>query len=285
MDAPYIPLNETVFTVELKNKRPIELVDLTSSFMSIGEEYKRFVSLRPEFTEAPDVRLYIKEIKSGSVKADLIALASTTGAVVAPILSDANSVIGFARHLKTAYDYFLGRNSNKPPLHNTEYGNLSNIIEPVAKDNGSQVNFIIQNIDNRTVYQTFKLDYHEANEAQNVIAKERASLKLPNAQPHKKKVLYWYQARNDLLSRAGDRGIIETISPAPVKIEFEDDAAKDAMLHGAANPFLTGYIVDVIVETIQGKPVLYKVVKYHGSVEPPSQPPLDWMTGDPTTSN
>jgi hypothetical protein len=273
-----IPLENTVLTVEINNRKPIELVDLTNSFLSLGEEYKRFIGLHPEFSEAPDVRLYIKEIKTGSVKADLIALATSTGTFVAPLLSDANSVIGFAKHLKTAFDYFLGRAEQKPTLHNTEYGNLSNILEPVAKDNGSQINFITQNIDNRTVYQTFKLDSHEANEAQNLIAKEQLQLKAPETQPHKKKVLYWYQARNDMLSRAGDRGIIESISPSPVKIEFEDEAAKDAMLHGLVNPFLTGYVVDVVVETIQGRPVLYKVVKYHGQVQPPEQNLLEWGT-------
>jgi hypothetical protein len=84
-------------------------------------------------------------------------------------------------------------------------------------------------------------------------------------------VLYWYQARNDATSATGDPGIIESISSAPVKIAFEDEAAKDAMLHGDQNPFLTGYIVDVSVETIQGKPALHKVVGYHGRVEPPEQ--------------
>jgi len=279
MDAPpSIPLENTVLTVEINNKRPIELVDLTSSFLSLGEEYKRFVSLHPEFSEAPDVRLFIKEIRTGSVKADLMALATSTVAMAAPLFSDANSVIGFAKHLKSAYDYFLGKKEDKPALHNTEYGNRSNIIEPIAKDRGSQINFITQN-DNRTnVYLEFNLNSHEANEAQNLITRERLQLKAPETQPHTKKVLYWYQAKNDLFSKTGDRGIIESISPSPVKIEFEDEAAKDAMLHGRQNPFLTGYVVDVSVETIQGRPVLYKVLRYHGQVEPPEQPRLDWGT-------
>jgi hypothetical protein len=272
MDTPQIiPLEDTIFTVEINNKRPIELVDLTSSFLSLGDEYKRFVDLQPEFTEAPDIRLYIQEIRTGSVKADLIALATTAGPAVMPLISGVNSVIGFARHLKTAYEYFLGKTSDKPPLHSAEYSNLSAIVEPVAKDNGSQINFITQNNNHTTVYQTFTLDSHQANEAQNLIARERLKLKAPETQPYRKKVLYWYQARNDPHSRAGDLGIIESISPSPIKIAFEDDAAKDAMLHGMQNPFLVGYVVDVIVETIQGKAVLYKVVGYHGQVMPPEQ--------------
>ncbi|MDX6385765.1 MAG: hypothetical protein QOK48_3338 [Blastocatellia bacterium] len=272
-----IPLEDTILTIEIENKNPVELVDLTNSFLSLGEEYKRFVSSHPEFSEASDVRLYIKEIRTGSVKADLIAIA-TTAAVAIPFVTGANSVIGFAKHLKAAYDYFLGKSDEKPSLQSAEYNNLSSIIEPVAKDRGSQINFITQNDNRTTVYQTFNIDSRQANEAQNLIAKDRLQLKEPQTQPYRKKVLYWYQAKNDLLSRTGDKGIIESISASPVKIEFEDDAAKDAMLHGAQNPFLTGYVVDISVETIQGKPVLYKVLRYHGRVEPAEQDQLNWGT-------
>lgn len=275
----HMPHEDTVLTVEINNNKPIELVDLTSSFLSLGEEFKRFVLTHPtEFAEAPYFRLYIKEIRSGSVKADLVAFATSATPYAMPFFAGANSLIGFAKHLKTAYDYFLGNTDRKPALQNTEYNHLANIIEPVAKDQGSQINFITQNNNHTEIYLSFTLDSHKANEVQNLIAKERLQLKAPETQVYRKKVLYWYQARNDLLSRAGDRGIIESISSSPVKIEFEDDAAKDAMLHGAANPFLTGYIVDVVVETIQSKPVLYKIVGYHGRVEPPEQSSLNWGT-------
>lgn len=267
-----IPLEDTILTVEINNNKPIELVDLTSSFLSIGEEYQRFVASHPGFAEAPNIRLYIKEINTGSIKADLVAIATATAPYAMPFLSGANSVIGFAKHLKSVYDYFLGKtDGEKPVLQNTEYHHLANIIEPVAKDQGSQINFITQNNNHTEVYLAFTLDSHKANEVQNLIARERLQLKAPETTPYRKKVLYWYQARNDLLSRAGDRGIVESISAAPVKIEFEDDAAKDAMLHGLQNPFLTGYVVDIAVETIQGRPVLYKILGYHGRVEPPEQ--------------
>lgn len=282
IESSNIPLADTILTVEINNQNPIELVDLTNSFLSLGEEYKRFVISHPEFSEASDVRLYIKEIRTGSVKADLIAIATLSAPMVIPFISGANSVIGFSKHLKSAYEYFTGKAEKKPQLQSNEYNGLTNIIEPVAKDRGSQMNFITQNINHTTVYQTFTLDSHQANEAQNVINKERLELKAPQTQPYRKKALYWYQAKNDLHSRTGDRGIIESISLSPVKIEFEDEAAKDAMLHGSQNPFLTGYIVDVTVETIQGKPVLYKVVGYHGRIEPPEQNALlEWMEPKP----
>lgn len=262
---PPIPLESTILTVDLKNSQPLELINLTNSFMNLGEEYNRFVLSHPEFGETPGVKLYIREIKSGSIKADLIAIASVTAQGLIPMLGQTNTLIGFAKHLKAAYDYFTGKTEEKPVLHKSELGHLSSIIEPIAKDGGSQLNLIT--VVNNNVVQTFNIDSSEANHAQNAIGNELLSLQESQVRPHTKKVLYWYQARNDTQSRAGDRGIIESISPRPVKIEFDDEKIKDTMLHGVENPFLSGYIVDVLVETIQSKPVLYKVIRYHGPLE------------------
>jgi hypothetical protein len=42
------------------------------------------------------------------------------------------------------------------------------------------------------------------------------------------------------------------------------------------NPLTSGYLVDVAIETIQGKPVLYKILNVHSRVEYPSQSFIDY---------
>jgi len=266
-DESSIPLEATVLTIEIDNKNPVELIDLTNSFLSLGEEYKRFAANHPEYGDPPSVRLYIKEIRAGSIVADLIAIAAIGSQTLLPTLGQVNTVIGFSKHLKAAYDYFTGKSSDKPQLNKNEYGHLSSIIEPVAKDGGSQVNFITTV--NQTVVQTFNLTSPDANAAQNTISRELLQLKEPERKPHHKAVLYWFQARDDTHSKAGDRGIIESISSSPVKIEFEEDVIKDAMLHGLENPFRSAYVVDVNVETINSRPVLYTVTHYHSRFDKP----------------
>ena len=48
--------------IEIKNERPVELVDLTKSFSSAADEYKRF--MLSEYGELPkgDVSLYIQTV-------------------------------------------------------------------------------------------------------------------------------------------------------------------------------------------------------------------------------
>ncbi len=266
-DESSIPLEATVLTIHIDNRNPVELIDLTNSFLSLGEEYKRFAANHPEYGDSPSVRLYIKEIKTGSIIADLVAIAAIGSQTLLPTLGQANTVIGFSRHLKAAYDYFTGKSNEKPELNKTGYGHFSSIVEPIAKDNGSQVNFITTV--NQTVVQTFNITSPDANAAQNSIGRELLQLKEPERKPHHKVVLYWFQARDDTHSKAGDRGIIESISSSSIKIEFEEDAIKEAMLHGLENPFRSAYVVDVNVETINDRPVLYKIIRYHSRFDKP----------------
>jgi hypothetical protein len=43
------------------------------------------------------------------------------------------------------------------------------------------------------------------------------------------------------------------------------------MLLGVENPFMSAYRVDVAVETIGGKPILYKIMNMHERIEIPPQ--------------
>jgi hypothetical protein len=81
--------------------------------------------------------------------------------------------------------------------------------------------------------------------------------------PKERVLLVWYQARTDIKSKVGNKGIIEEISKKPLNITFENEALKEELIHGDINPFRTAYIVDVKVMTVQEKPTVYKILKLH----------------------
>src|SRR5947209_1319467 len=61
---PHILLN-------IETKRPIELGDFVSAFSSIASQYEKFV--RSEYPElAGDAKIYVREVRAGSIEADLI---------------------------------------------------------------------------------------------------------------------------------------------------------------------------------------------------------------------
>ncbi len=244
---------EAMLTVEIKNRRPIELGDFSLSFAALGEEFKRQIeSLEPEVAAA-DVRLYIKEVRSGSVVADLVAIAPHT----LQLLSYTNAVLTFVKHIKSAYDFLAGDAEEKPTLDKVSYQNLSQIVEPIAKDSGSQINIGTVG----TLY--LQVDSQRANAIQNKARKEIEALAEPAKGLHEKVLLRWYQARGDAKSKAGDRAIIESIGKQPVKTICANDAIKSQMVLEDQNPFREAYIVDVMVDTIKGKPALYKLLAVH----------------------
>lgn len=253
-----------VFTVEIQNQQPVELIDLTNSLLSLADEYRRF-SGRQDVADVEDVRLYIKEIRAGSIIADIVALTQN----VLPYVGYATSVINFSIYLTKAYDFLIGRAASKPTeLQKVNYENLSSFVEPVAKDNASQLNCHVTI--NGNVTQQITINSLEANAVQNRAKREISLMKESIIGIKEKELLYWYQARNDPKSKAGDKAVIESIQASPVKVIFNNDEVKSQMIYGE-NPFTSAYVVDVEVGTIKGKPTIYKILNVHERIERPPE--------------
>lgn len=253
-----VNMDEAGLTIEVKNAKPVELLDLTGSLTALANEYMRHLQrIHPE-DSASEVRLYVKEIHSGSIIASLVA--ASPGIIQGA--SYLNTVVSFSTFLKKSYDFLIGKTNEKPDnLDKKTLENLNQIVEPIAKDYGSQLNI---NTVTGNVY--YNITAAEANQAQNGIARLQHSDSAVTTRLHRQVLLYWFQARNDSKSTAGDKGIIESISAAPVKVICASDSIKKDMIFDKENPFKEAYIVDVAIETINDKPMVYKIIEVHDKV-------------------
>lgn len=255
--------NDIRLIVEIKNKEPIELLELTKSLISLASQFNNYASENGEGKEGREAKLYVKEIRTGSVILELVEMA-TIG--ILPFMENANTVVGFASYIKKAYNYFIGKEETKTYLSSTDYRDLSQIINPIANDSGSQLN--ISTTINGNVELHLRIDSLQANAVQNLFEKELKHLKAPavNDEIEKKVLFTWYQARNDMKSIVGNKGKIESISGKPMNVIFEDDGIKDKMLHGD-NPFTTAFVVDAKQQNVNGKLVAYKIISLHESFD------------------
>jgi hypothetical protein len=255
-----MPGKENKLTVRICNQKPIELVDFTECLLGVGQQYIRFLAKNPEIAESKDIRLYVKEVRPGSTIADLIPLAP----YALPIIENANSILGFAGYMLAFGKFLLGKDEKPQNIEKTDYDQFNKIVNPIAKDSSSQFNLTAVINGDVKLNQTFNIGHVEANAIQNGIARQLQMLKAPVERLQKKVLLYWYQARNDPKSKFGDMSIIESISQIPVKTIFAFDALKYEMMFGdKSNPFHYAYIVDVMVDTIQGKAAAYKIIEFH----------------------
>lgn len=249
-------------TIEIKNKHPVELADLAKSMASFADEYRRFVGRDAHF--APDdVKLYVKEIRSGSIVQELVALAP----YALPFAEHAKTIIDYAKWLKELLDWYVGRSEEKPrSVEKNTLQNLSYFVEPVAKDHGAQANIGAINF-NGDVAISFNFNSTDANAAQNALRRELDSMREPVTGLHEQVVMYWAQARNQTDNKAGDKARIESIYAGDVKVTFSTIGMKTKMLHDEPFAFKRAFVVDVAVETIEGRPVLYRVLNLHEVID------------------
>ena len=247
-------------TFEFHNTRPIELLDLTGALFALGEQYRSFVRRRAPELADDDYRLFVKEVRTGSIIADLVSYASQSG-LFAPI---APLVIQYAAELGDWFDFFKGvkdASELKDFLLGTskkDMEQVSQILAPVAKDGGSQLNFIANN--GGVINVVAPVTSMEANAIQNGIRRQINILPESRNGIHPDMVLYWYQVRDDLAKKARDKAVITRLSDKPVKVRFASDEVKNAMTGITGNPFKHLFVVDVDVTEIDGRPVLYLII-------------------------
>lgn len=211
-----IKMSEAKLTIKIENKRPIEITDFTDSFNSLANQYYKYLSENESFKLNQDTKLYIKEIRSGSIITELSDLVP----LVLPFVENSNSVIEFTGFLKKGFDYFLGKTEEKPKEFDLkDCNNFNNIIKPIAKDNGSNVLFNGDwNFENITV--NFNFNSVEANAIQNGIQREKENLKEPTKNIQHKVLFYWDSAKYDEKSKSVDKGYIDSVSFKSLRVSF-----------------------------------------------------------------
>lgn len=252
-----LKMSEAKLTVHINNKKPIELIDFTESFESLGNQYYKFIAETPSFKLNKETKLYVKEIKTGSIITELSDLVP----LVIPFVEHTNSIIEFTKYLKDCFSYFIGQREDRPKEFDLkDCNNFSNIIKPIAKDNGSNVIFTGDfNFGELTVNMNF--NSVEANAIQNGISIEKLSLKEPGSNSESQVLFYWDSAKYDEKSKSVDRGFVDSISQSSLKVIFKSPDIKKQMLDMNDNPFHFLFIVDLEVMTVQGQPTVYKILQ------------------------
>lgn len=249
--------------ITINNRQPVVLTDLTLSLLGVSQQYHRFIENEAS-TEGvvPASELYIKDVRSGSIVVELVAQALP----VIPLLWQGGSLLEWVNHAKSVIEWLNGKIKEPPKeVSKQDLRQWGTILEPVAKDHGSQMNFTVSH--GGQVINQFIISSEQANAAQNAIRREVGRLDEPDDHIQRKRVMVWYQTKFDSESPTGDRAVIESITKSPVKVIFENNAVKRAMLAGDVRFkrqwHELAYIVDVRVQTVHGSPKVYTILNYH----------------------
>lgn len=248
--------------ITINNTKPVVLTDLTMALLGVSQQFERFIENETTEQHQTGSELFIKEVRSGSIIVELVAQAIP----VVPLLWQGGSVVEWFGFAKSVIEWLSGK-LDKPPKDVTKQDlkQWNNILDPVAKDHGSQMNINVSR--GGQVINQFFITSEQANSAQNMIRRELERLGEPSDQTQRQRVMTWYQTKFDDKSQTGNKAVIESISKSPVKVIFENNAVKKALMAG--DPRFNkswhelAYIVDVTVQTVQGIPKVYTVINYH----------------------
>jgi hypothetical protein len=248
--------------IKINNENPVSLKDLSMSLLSFNHQFHKFVESETDRENEIGTELLIKEVRKGSIIIELVSQA----APIVPLLWNGGTLSQWSNVVQGVCGWLLGK-VDKPPreLTKQDLQEWNKFVEPVAKDHGSQMNINVS--DGGTVINNFTINSTEANAIQNEISKKIEQLDEPEDHIHRRKVMYWYQAKFDPHSETGNRAIIDDLSKKSMKVIFENNAVKDEMLHPPEHFkkqwHELAYVVDVEVETVRGIPKMYKVLNYY----------------------
>ncbi len=248
--------------ITINNTKPVGLEDLSLSLLAFNHQFHKFIESETNKETEIGTELLIKEVRSGSIIVELVSQA----APIVPLLWEGGSLLQWSKVVQDTCKWLLGKIDTPPKSHTKQdLQEWNNIVEPVAKDNGSQININVS--DNAKIINQITINSTEANAMQNRISHLIEDIDTPEDNIHKRKVMYWYQTKFDPNSDTGNRAIIDDLSKTGLKVIFENNAVKDEMLHSDpkfGKPWHElAYVVDVEVQTVRGAPKMYTVLKYY----------------------
>ena len=239
--------------VSIHHTRPVELSSLSNSLWSLAAFHNRYAA-RMGLTIGDDpVRLYVREIRSGSIIVDLIAQAQN----FALFADTAKSILDFSTTFIGALKFLKGGGDQPEGLKTADAENIKGFLEPIARDLGAT--FHIGSNQGSIQVNNYFGNSADSNVIQNRASRWIEEQRAPARGIHTGCLFYFFQARDMLGSRTGDMGIIERISTRPVKTLIEGEDLKASMLNEAL--FRTAYVVTVRVETIEDRPRLYTILE------------------------
>ncbi|BBZ93056.1 hypothetical protein BRDID11004_60460 [Bradyrhizobium diazoefficiens] len=268
-ELPHIILN-------IQTKRPIELDDFVSAFSSISSQYEKFV--RAQYPElSGDAKIFVREVRAGSIEADLIPWAMQGLSAVVNVIEQIQIVEKFVK----TYGAVLGKylhGSKEVDATRTDLKDFMGAVSAIANDpNGrSTLQAVAYEDGKKKIRAALVFDTVQAREAQKQIEDQKLLLESATSADHQRVLMTFKQSNvkdSVMGKRTGERVAIEDISPRDLPLIYASELAEQRIKHEVReadeNVYKKGFIVDVNVQLVGGRPAGYRVTNLHQVIDLP----------------
>lgn len=253
---------DTALLFKVTHSKPIEVKDFVATMNSLAYLFEGFVKENADSTEDRKAKLYVEKIEQGCIE---IFLQEVVTACALPFIENFNPIMLFAEYLGgLVRNAIAGHNETK--LSIAELKALSDLFAINAADPQGATEFGAINRTNPSqIFNDCSFYFGDSNIAQNQIKHtiEQKEQEIPAETIYERQLMTIFQMRGNMSTNAGNKAIIDALSKKPLSVVFETEELKRQILSNDDNPTKQAYLVDVVIQTIGGKPTTYKVMGLH----------------------
>ncbi len=260
--------------------RPHGPVDLAEFAGSLAAIEKIFESSVAQDRAAPEFRLYVDRIEHGSIEVYLLPMLQMLGGYI-EYMSAVVTLRDFTVMVIDLLKRFSEEETGSMPVDAGTANQIREFIKPLTGKKGAALNirharYHRKNGDDETTVE-YNMEEPQINlaamrlERQISVASHDASPG-KHSQIYKEVLMRLDQAKmseGKEKGRTGDRAVIAAITERDLPLYFPKEVAhiKDRIISASDNPFSKGYIVDAVVEFINGEPKLFRVIDLHEIID------------------
>lgn len=257
-------------TLTLDLSEPIEVEEFARLFAGLGGMFDDY--LREEQSTAKgQVRLYIKEVRKGSIVADIVPSIPD----LIDMMDKGLIVLGFAslfsRRVRCVLTGQFLEGATKSDVAHT-----MDVVQAIAQDPNATaiLETIVIEEDGESRRVEIAFTSSEARQAVKTLENQKAELDKTTEVDHTRVLMTFVRPSiqdSRVGKSTGERAIIPEINDKDRPVLYSSDLAssqiKDLLRSSDENVFRKGFDVDVNVEMREGKPVAYRIVALHDVVD------------------
>jgi hypothetical protein len=270
-----MPPSPPHIVVRIKTSQPIDVDDFAAIYTALGSQYRKFV--QSQFPEVGgDATIYVRQVTKGSIVADLVPWVLATWHSVPDELRRVDIVVEFVRKYGELLGIYLRGTGRPKDVSRSDLNDFAKQVTAIANDpiGSAVIEAAVFEDGKRKVRAAIKFKSSEAQRAVEKIEAHRLQLEKKSGADHTRVLMVFHQAnvRTPAVGkRTGERVRIEEISPRVLPLIYASDLAeariKSEIIEAEDNLFRKGFVVDVNVATIEGRPIAYRVTNVHQVID------------------
>ena len=264
--------------LKIDTKDPIELREFVSLFVGLGNKFEQHYA-REHSVARGTAKFYIREIRSGSIIAELVPYFMPASAGLAAgfaAISKANELVSFVENISKGFKFLRRTNGRLPGASKTDLNDYLRTVEAVAHDPDASLSLAVFDDGEKQI--SFGFNTQEARRAETNLLQQKREMETVDDADHQR-VLMVFTRTNVAHAKTGQKSgelvEIESLHPRPLPIVYASKLAEERIRHEVAdadeNVYKKAFDVDVNVELRGGKPIAYRLVAVHSVIDMPDQ--------------